>query len=167
MLHSFLCASLHIYFHSAVPVPDLVLGIEVAAVPEGGAEAILVQGPDPVLSPAPGPSLPEETEREPAVDRIPGMALSRGALTHAASLQLGSATKVPIPAASPEAHLLTMAVLAPLLLTKKGVLQLRRCAPAVPPLPREVATKTNNVVLYPLFFIPLCYTKTVVYNVCQ
>lgn len=128
---------LHIYFYSAVL--DLVPGTEVVADPEAGTEAVLVRGPDPVPTPAPGPSLPEETEREAAVDHVPGMALSKGALTHAASLQPGNAMNVLIPAASPGAHLLKM----PVLKTKRGVLHLRRCIPAVPPLPGEVATKTD------------------------
>lgn len=134
-MHCYTC------FYSAVP--DLVLGTEVAADPEAGAEAVLVRGPDPVLvpTPAPGPSLPEETEREAAVDHVPGMAPSKGALAHAASLQLGIAMNVPIPAASPGAHLLEIAVL---LQTKRGVHQIRRCIPAVPPLLREVAMKTNS-----------------------
>lgn len=129
----------YVWSHFYLVVQGLVLGDEVAVDPETGAEVVLVQGP--VLAPVPGPSLPE-TGGETAVDRAPGMGLSRGTLTHAASLQLGNRMIVPIHAASPGAHLLKMTVFIPPPQIEKGALRL---IPAAPPLPREVAMRTNSV----------------------
>ena len=98
------------------------------------------------LDPGPVLGLPEVTRREVAAGLVPVRILSRGAL--AANLPLPregveSVMSVVTLIAGLAAALLRMDELDPLPLTKTGVLQLERCTPAVPPLPGEMAMKTD------------------------
>ena len=98
------------------------------------------------LDPGPVLGLPEVTRREVAAGLVLVRTLSRGAL--AASLPLpregvGSVMSVVTLIAGLGAALPRMDELGPLPRTKTGVLQLKRCTLAVPPLPGETAMKTD------------------------